>query len=44
MASSSRAAEPSLVFDKLDIDMVVKVLTHTAFGKSRAIDIYEGTD
>ncbi|KAL1685740.1 hypothetical protein GGG16DRAFT_65684 [Schizophyllum commune] len=32
MASISRAAEPSLVFDKLDIDMVVKVLTHTAFG------------
>lgn len=28
-------SEPTLVFDSFDIDLVVKVLSHTAFSKSR---------
>ncbi|TRM68197.1 hypothetical protein BD626DRAFT_450552 [Schizophyllum amplum] len=32
MGSDERTAEPSLMFDNVDIDMVVKVLSHTAFG------------
>jgi hypothetical protein len=38
MEHNSRSrSEPVLVFDNFDIDLVVKVLSHTAFSESRLV-------
>ena len=37
-------SEPTLIFDTFDIDLVVKVLSHTVFSESRGSSIFEFSD
>ena len=37
-------SEPTLIFDTFDIDLVVKVLSHTVFSESRGSSTFEYSD
>jgi len=37
-------SEPTLIFDTFDVDLVVKVLSHTVFSESRGSSTFEHSD